>query len=173
MTPTTISMTTDALLVAALAHAVFTDLRRRRISNRTTYPAMLVGLLANGAFGGWAGLSQSGLGLLAGLAIMLIPFTLGAMGAGDVKLMVAIGALKGPHFVVAAAIYASLAGGVLAVAYLLKERRLMATLHFLSVGWVGALVGKGSKAGSFPYAPAIAAGAVVALLPGFLGAPLF
>jgi prepilin peptidase CpaA len=115
--------------------------------------------------GGWAGFSDSGLGLLAGLGIMLIPFVLGAMGAGDVKLMAAIGALKGPHFVLSVAVYASLAGGLLAVSYLIRQRRLGATLRYLSFGWLPALQGKGQKAGSIPYAPAIAAGALLALLP--------
>src|SRR5438552_573810 len=123
MTLTPTALFTDALLVAALAHAVFADLRRRRISNRITYPAMLAGMVLNAVLGGVPGLSDSALGLLAGLGLFLIPFALGAMGAGDVKLMAAIGAIKGPHFVLAVAVYASLAGGVLAVAYLIKERR--------------------------------------------------
>ena len=171
LSPTTLAV--DVLLAGALLHAVVTDLRARRISNRTTYPAMLAGLAANTAFGGWEGLSASGMGLLVGLGIMLIPFVMGAMGAGDVKLMAAIGALKGPHFVLTVAVYAALAGGLLAIFYLLRERRVGATLRYLSIGWVSALGSKGAKAGSIPYAPAIAAGAFLALLPWTTSLPLF
>ena len=159
------TITLDSVLVAALLCAVFTDVRARRISNRLTYPLMAFGLAANAITGGWHGLSTSALGWLAGIALMLIPFALGAMGAGDVKLMAAIGALKGPHFVLVTLIYASLAGGLLAIAFLVRERRVTSTVRFLMYGWVGALKDSGKQAGAIPYAPAIAAGAILALLP--------
>jgi prepilin peptidase CpaA len=155
----------DLLLIAALCHAVLTDLRFRRISNRLTYPVMVVGLLANAALGGWHGLTQSALGWVTGLGIMLLPFLLRAMGAGDVKLMAAIGAIKGPEFVLITAVYACVAGGVLAAFYLARERRLAGTLRYLTYGWFWALRGAEPKAGSIPYAPAIAAGVVLALVP--------
>src|SRR5687767_4094608 len=113
----------DAALVAALLYAVFTDLRVRRISNKLTYPIMLLGLLGNLALSGWPGVQHASLGWLAGLGIMLIPFLLGAMGAGDVKLVAAIGAVKGPEFVLIATLYACVAGGLLAIYFLIKERR--------------------------------------------------
>ena len=155
----------DTVLVAGLLYAVFTDLRARRISNRLTYASMLLGLIANTALHGWSGLGQSSLGWAAGLGIMLVPFLLGAMGAGDVKLMAAIGAVKGPEFVLIAALYACLTGGLLALYYLIKERRVANTFRYLAYGWIWALKGNGPKAGSVPYAPAIAAGVVMALLP--------
>jgi prepilin peptidase CpaA len=140
----------DAILVAALLYAVMTDLRSRRIKNALTYPVMLFGLIANTALGGWAGLSHSALGWAAGLGIMLVPFLLRAMGAGDVKLMAAIGALKGPEFVLIVALYACLAGGLLAGFYLFRERRLTETIKFMAYGWVWALRGSAPKAGSIP-----------------------
>jgi prepilin peptidase CpaA len=155
----------DVVLIGGLLYAVLTDLRSRRISNRLTYPTMLIGLVANSAFDGWTGFGHSMLGWGAGLGIMLVPFMLGAMGAGDVKLMAAIGAVKGPEFVLVAALYACLTGGLLAVYYLIKERRVTNTLRYLTFGWIWALKGSGQKAGSVPYAPAIAAGVVLALLP--------
>src|SRR5262249_58939178 len=111
------------LLVVALGWAVVTDLRARRISNRLTYTTAGLGLAIHAAAGGWGGLSWSAVGLLAGLAAFLLPFLLGGMGGGDVKLMAAIGALQGPQFVLLTAVYAGLAGGVLAVGHLLRRRR--------------------------------------------------
>src|SRR5919108_6008080 len=90
---------TDVVLLAAVAGAVVTDLRARRISNRLTYPAMLVGFAANLAFGGREGVTASAFGWLLALALLLIPCAIGAMGVGDLKLLAAIGALKGPYFV--------------------------------------------------------------------------
>jgi prepilin peptidase CpaA len=156
---------TDCVLIAALVWAVITDLRSRRIRNRLTYPAMAIGLAANAATGGWSGLSTSALGWLVALGLMLLPFAMGAMGAGDVKLLLAIGALKGPHFVLLVAVYGGLAGGLLALYYLAKERRVASTLRYILYGWLWALRGSGPKAGAIPYAPAIAAGAIIALLP--------
>jgi len=155
----------DTVLIAGLLYAVFTDLRIRKISNKLTYPVMLFGLLANLAIGGWEGIQFASLGWLAGLGIMLLPFLLGAMGAGDVKLMAAIGAVKGPEFVLTATLYACVAGGLLAIYYLIKEKRVANTFRYIAFGWFWALKGNGPKAGAIPYAPAIAAGVVLALLP--------
>ena len=155
----------DTVLVAGLLYAVFTDLRVRKISNKLTYPVMLFGLLANWGLDGWAGLQHASLGWLAGLGIMLIPFMLGAMGAGDVKLMAAIGAVKGPEFVLIATLYACVAGGLLAIYYLIKEKRVANTFRYIAFGWIWALKGSAPKGGAIPYAPAIAAGVVLALLP--------
>src|SRR5688572_16946805 len=155
----------DTILIAGLLYAVMTDLRARRISNKLTYPVMLLGLIANTAMEGWAGLGHASLGWAAGLGIMLIPFLLGAMGAGDVKLMAAIGAVKGPEFVLTAALYACVAGGLLAVYYIIREKRVANTFRYLTYGWAWALKGNGPKAGAVPYAPAIAAGVVLALVP--------
>jgi prepilin peptidase CpaA len=155
----------DTVLIAGLLYAVLTDLRARRIPNHLTYPAMLLGLVANTALGGWHGLGQSALGWAAGLGVMLLPFLLRAMGAGDVKLVAAIGAIKGPEFVLVAALYACVTGGLLALYYLIRERRVASVTRYIVYGWFWALKGSGPKAGAIPYAPAIAAGAVLALLP--------
>src|SRR3954447_17072657 len=117
-----LTLTSDVVLLAALSWAVVTDVRSRRISNRLTYPLMALGLAANGLAGGWGGARDSALGWLLGAALLLLPCLLGAMGAGDLKLLAAIGALKGPEFVLHAAVYTALAGGVLALCELVRTR---------------------------------------------------
>src|SRR6476646_6105704 len=104
-----LTLASDVVLLAGLSWAVVTDVRSRRISNRLTYPLMALGLAANGLAGGWGGARDSALGWL-----------LGAIGAGDLKLLAAIGALKGPEFVLHAAVYTALAGGVLALCELVR-----------------------------------------------------
>src|SRR5258708_36427737 len=85
-----------AMLAVALAVcAAFTDVKARRIPNRLTYPAILIGLGLQGALHGWKGLllSASG-GLLFGGVLMLFHLVR-AMGAGDVKLATALGCMAG------------------------------------------------------------------------------
>ena len=59
---------------------------------------------------------------------MMPGYALGATGAGDVKLMAAVGAIVGPALVVSAFLFTAIAGGVLAVAIAMRRRRLSATL---------------------------------------------
>lgn len=155
----------SALLAAVLAHAVYTDLRTRRISNRVTHPAMVAGLLLNLLGDGWGGLGRGGLGWLVGLGLLLLPFALGGMGAGDVKLLAVVGAFLGPRFVVETAFYGGLAGGVVVVACLARQRRLRRALRGLAMPRTRAGDGRGGGADAIPFAPAIAAGVLLAWLP--------
>ena len=68
------------------------------------------------------------LGFVVGLALMMPGHVLGATGAGDVKLMAAVGAIVGPALVVTAFLFTAVAGGVLAVVVAARRRRLSATL---------------------------------------------
>src|SRR5687767_2077545 len=83
--------------VAAVTLALATDLRARRIPNWLTGGSALVGLLAgfwlHGPPGGLSALT----GGLLGFALLLPFYALGGVGAGDVKLLAALGTLIGPH----------------------------------------------------------------------------
>src|SRR6266700_502919 len=107
------------LLLVSLGYAALTDLRTRRIGNRFILTATAIGLLINVATAGWEGARQSGLGWLVGVGFLLVPFVFGTLGAGDVKLLAAVGAWEGPRFVLLAAVFACVIGGVWAIAYLL------------------------------------------------------
>jgi prepilin peptidase CpaA len=112
-------MSHDFIAVIALAiglAACVTDVRSRRIPNVLTFGAAAAGLVAHGAFDGFQGLLTGGAGWLVGAAVFIPFFLLGGMGAGDVKLLAALGAWLGPRDVFWLAIYASLAGGVMAIA---------------------------------------------------------
>lgn len=104
------------VLVVILGVASFHDVRERRIPNRLTYPAMVLVLVWHAILGGPHGFALSLGGLGAGLGLMLIPFLMGVMGAGDVKLMATVGAFVGPTEVLIAFLATSLAGGVYALA---------------------------------------------------------
>ncbi len=105
----------DLVLASVLIICTVTDLLYQKIYNLVLIPALLFAIGFNWYQGGWPGLGQSLLGMLVGLLILIIPFALGGIGAGDVKLLGFIGALKGVTFVIYAAIGMGLAGGLMAL----------------------------------------------------------
>ena len=154
------------VLVAGVAAATVIDLRTRRIPNELTAAMTGVGIAL--AATGVSGVPVAGafLGFAIGLALMLPGYAFGATGAGDVKLMAAVGAIVGPGLVVVAFLCTALAGGVLAVVVAMRRRRLSAT-----IAATGKLIGAGGRqqihtataSSRFAYGPAIAAGSVIAM----------
>ena len=109
-------MTTAQLIGLGLAAvACGCDLRTRRIPQVLTLGGALAGWVFHFASGGWSGAALSAAGWALGMAIFLAPFALGGLGAGDVKLLGALGAWLGPGDVIWLALYAGIAGGILAV----------------------------------------------------------
>ena len=108
----------SATVLGAGAWAVREDLLFHRISNRLTGSLLCVGVAIRMLGGAWNGLEQSLLGVLVGLGCLLPFYIARAMGAGDVKLLAATGALLGPYHTWIAAICTLLIGAVLAVMYL-------------------------------------------------------
>ncbi len=116
----------DILLSLVLLTACATDLSAQRIPNWLTYPAMCLALALHGLWGGAEGLLFSLSGLGAGLGLMLLPFLMGVMGAGDVKLLAAAGAFIGARGALSAFVLTSLLGGVYALVVLAFHRRALA-----------------------------------------------
>ncbi|MDO9536169.1 MAG: prepilin peptidase [Bacillota bacterium] len=118
----------EYILLLLLLLSLYFDLTRKKIPNFLTFPAIIWGLISYTITGGLEGFLFSLYGLLLGIAIFFIPFILGGMGGGDVKLLGAIGAMQGAQFVFQAAIFTALCGGVLAIIYLIINRKLGRTL---------------------------------------------
>ena len=158
-----------AVLAAGLLVATVVDLRTRRIPNILTGGMVSAGLgLAAFGFGGIS-VGAAVLGCVIGLVLMLPGFALGATGAGDVKLMAAVGSLLGPLGVVYAVLYTAIVGGMLAVIVSLERRRLGAALAgtgrmIASPGDVKSEIASATPASRFAYGPAIAAGSIIAAL---------
>ena len=115
----------ELALAAVLLVSAATDIAKGLIYNWITLPGMAMGLFLGLYFGGWQGLGMAALGLLAGGALLMLPFISGAMGGGDVKLMAAIGALGGALFALKVVMYASLAGGLWALVRLALSGKLL------------------------------------------------
>jgi prepilin peptidase CpaA len=95
--------------------ACVTDVRSRRIPNVLTFGAAAAAVAFHTLAPAGHGASSAVVGWFAGAAVMFIPFALGGLGAGDVKLLAALGAWLGPLNAIWLAAYAAIAGGVLAV----------------------------------------------------------
>lgn len=120
-----------AILGISLLVSVITDLHSRKILNVITLPVMLIGLIESLILHGIHGLYSSLFGLALGIACLSIPYVLGQMGAGDVKLLMAVGALEGPHFVWLSFVYTCITGGVMAAIVLTIRRQWLSTLQRL------------------------------------------
>lgn len=167
----------DAIVAAVVVISVYTDLNKRIIYNAVIIPAALAGLLLNSLFSGTGGVLFSLGGLGVGMGLLIVPFIFGGFGAGDVKLMGAIGALKGTLFVFKVFLATGVTGGVLAVLVLVKQRRLVSTLKriwsslyvfFGSIFKVNTLksLDKAEIHESLPYGLAIGIGTLIAYLVG-------
>lgn len=117
----------NIILLIVLFVSFITDIRSRRILNIVTMPAILFGFIYHVVVSGLEGFLYSGAGFLLGIGLLLIPFILGGMGAGDVKLLGAIGALKGSLFVFDSFIYTCLIGGIMASISLIKQKQWIST----------------------------------------------
>ena len=100
------------------------DARTRRIPNVLSFGAMLAGVALNALYFGVSGVGLSLGGLLAAAAILLPSFAVGGIGAGDVKMMGAIGALIGPEPALAGLGLGMIFGGLIVVAHLARHGRL-------------------------------------------------
>jgi prepilin peptidase CpaA len=106
---------------ALLACACVSDVQSRRIPNWVVASLAATGVAYSVATGSLThALLLSFAGLLLGLSIWLPLYALHWLGAGDVKLFAAAGAWLGPARTIEGAFIAALAGGVLAVVWMLK-----------------------------------------------------
>lgn len=157
-----------ALAVALVLGCMITDVYLRRIPNCLTLPAVAIGVCLALLGSGWKGFFLSILGVAVGFGLLFLPHFLGAMGAGDVKLMTALGALVGFPAIIQVFLYTAIAGGILALTTVLRKRAakktLVNTLTLLPNWRVGRLRGKESAAGApesvglIPYGVAIGLG---------------
>lgn len=123
-------------VIAALACGI--DVRTRRIPNWLTFGAAISGLAYHASAAGAAGVANAGAGWVAGAAIFFLPFALGGLGAGDVKLVAALGAWFGLADAVWLALYTGIAGGIVAlVAAFLHGylRQALSNIRLLLMHW--------------------------------------
>lgn len=125
------------------------DLLTKKIPNWLTFSAIFIGLVAQFWLFGFAGLLDSFLGLSLGFGIFFPVYVLGYMGAGDVKLLMAVGACTGWHFCLRVAIASVIVGGAYALVEIIFRGRLVyvakRTFYFLRALFLPELVAEPLK----------------------------
>jgi prepilin peptidase CpaA len=130
------------VVLAPLAVSViYQDVKYRRIPNLLVLPALLAGIGINSFFDGWNGLGNSFLGFGLGFLPMLLLHVFGAMGAGDVKLSGAVGAILGVGLMPMTLVLVAITGGLLAIFITLRAGTMLSTMHGVLRIFVGILPG--------------------------------
>jgi prepilin peptidase CpaA len=112
------------------------DWRSRRIPNWLTVSGLLLGLIVNAGLRGWPGTKESLLGAGLGL-LLLLPFVLvRSLGAGDWKLVGALGAFLGPQALISVLFATVLIAGLMALILIVWKGRFRHTL-----GNIGRMLG--------------------------------
>ncbi len=152
------------------------DLKTRRIPNYITLGVALSGLGFQAVSHGWGGLADGFLGLMLGFGLLLLPYLLGGMGAGDVKALAGLGAWLGPALTVHLFVYMAVCGTLIALGALAWQRKLGTRILYY---WNGALnwalsryhrvapaAPRTTESQSIPYGVAMALGMVLLFIWG-------
>lgn len=163
------TLVTIALLLPLAAIITYYDVRYRRIPNAFVLATLVSGVTINGVFGGLSGLFTSLGGCVLGFGLMFTLHVFGAMGAGDVKLFAAIGAVTGAHLVMPTFIVVVLTGGLLAIVSIVRAGVLLSTMHRVLQILIGLLPGwemprfavPTDRRHTIPYGVAITIGSII------------
>ena len=155
------------LLCAILAIAVYGDVRSHRISNTLSLLGLITGLGLQYLGSGLQGMASGLLGVGVGLACFAPFYLLRSMGAGDVKLLAAVGAFLGPQGAFYAALFSLLAGGVAAIGYVLWRALRASVGSFVHEGFAAAgasamIAAQIARRDRLPFALPIAIGGIAA-----------
>lgn len=158
-----------AVFTLLLLIGCISDLRSRRIPNELVIAILVTGWLFAllGPNPGQA-LLMSGAGTIVGFGIWIAFYLVGAIGAGDVKFFAAAGAWLGPGATWRAALLAAVIGGVLALIFLVMEKRFGSALRRIALAasarTIAVVPETPSEQGRYrplPYGVALAIGALI------------
>ena len=166
-----VRLAVPAVLAALLVGAVYTDFRHGKIHNKLTLTCIVLGMVLSLLSAGLRGLGESLAGILLVMLLYLLFAPRTGIGGGDVKLMMAIGALMGIRFTVWSLLFSAAVGGLLAVLVMIRHGALTATLRgmlanlLLKVCFQAPVEVAGVSRGlRFRYSPAIALGTLLAFI---------
>jgi prepilin peptidase CpaA len=121
------------LAMALTLLAAWMDVRTRKIPNWLTVPGVVVGIAINTHFRGWAGAKASLEGAGLALVVLLPLVMLRGLGAGDWKLMGAVGAFVGPVLFVFILVGSIFVSGAMAIVQMMRTRRVLDTFRNMLV----------------------------------------
>ena len=115
---------TCVVLVPGILLASWIDYSQKRVPNRLNLALVIAGFVVQIVYFGAAGLTTGILGMLTGFGLLIIPWLMRGMGAGDVKLMSAIGVWLGPQLTFYSFGVVALIGGLVAIIMIVLSGRL-------------------------------------------------
>ncbi len=124
---------TCAILIPGVLLAAWIDYSERRVPNWLNAALIVLGFSVQGYFYGWSGLTTGLWGLLTGFGLLIVPWMMHGMGAGDVKLMAAIGVWIGPLLTLYSFAIGGVIGGAVAVIMIVSTGRLHMACANMSV----------------------------------------
>lgn len=159
------------LLIPIAFAVIYFDVRYRRIPNVIVISTLVAGVIINSAIGSWSGMLGSAEGFALAFVPMFLMHLFGAMGAGDVKLSGAVGAVLGVTMVPLALIIIVMMGAVLAIYSMIRSGRVFTTLHGVLRIFVGIMPGwemprfamPPDRRHTIPYGVAIMIGSLIAV----------
>jgi prepilin peptidase CpaA len=171
------------IISALLILALVSDLTTYRIKNSITYSFMLVGLIANFVLKGPEGVLFSLQGIMLPVVGLILLYIMRTIGAGDIKLLSAVGAMMGASFILYATVYSFICGGVIASLLILIRRNGIERFKYLLSYMKSCLISMEllqyadfkdkQDNGKFHFSIAVASGTVAAFIIGRLGPTLF
>lgn len=173
--------TTCGILIPGILLASWIDFAQRRVPNWLNLALLICGFIVQGWYFGGGGLLAGFLGMLAGFGVLIIPWMMHGMGAGDVKLMAAIGVWLGPKLTLYSFALGAVIGGLAAVVMILCTGRLAMACANLNViltkcssrqtlfTEVGSAKSFGTTSQLLPYGVPLTAGTLIILAAKTLG----
>ena len=125
--------TTCAILIPGVLLASWIDYAQRRVPNWLNAALIVLGFAVQGYYHGWSGMVTGFWGLLVGFGLLIVPWMMHGMGAGDVKLMAAIGVWIGPLLTLYSFALGAVLGGAAAVIMIVSTGRLYMACANMSV----------------------------------------
>lgn len=120
-----------SIMSTVLLLAVVSDLRTYKIKNSITYSFMAAGLTANILMEGLKGMVFSLQGILIPVACLIVLYMMRFIGAGDIKLFSAVGAVMGADFALYAVAYSFICGGAIASLLIMTRKNGAVRLRYL------------------------------------------
>ena len=163
----------DPLILVVSALSAFFDFKLRRIPNWLIAVGLVCGIVLN-SMQGTTQLLQSILGFIVGIAVLVVPFALGWIGAGDVKFFGVVGAILGINWLPRVFFYSALVAGLIAIGYLAVGLARLSRLRSFWLDIKTAILSMGNvlpepvsvrsreSGGSVPWGVAFAGGTIIA-----------
>jgi prepilin peptidase CpaA len=161
------------MLFIFVAVCLYTDLTERKIYNSVILCGIVAALIINIIqLNMIEGTLFTFTGLLIGILLLIIPFIMGGLGAGDVKMLGMIGAFTGHGIVVQVMLASAVVGGIYALIVMLAGRKLMSRMWKIIQGfyffaatkkvvYCSNIQDKDAEKNAIPYGVALSAGVII------------